>query len=543
MPNGTASPPPTAITPPTGYEFADEWKIDVTGVGISRDELGWEYSWDNRGGGRRRRRWLRKLRVVKVKVRDAADILREQREKEKGREGKDKKKVVTADKKKDEEDKRRQHAEKGDKKVESAPSTSARRRRKSSPIYRAIRPIRDNWNFKGCGVSVVKSLMFPSSGGISVRLPLSINFDWYERRPELPSITSSAGYYYSKTSPWTYAVFLNASLPMELVRFFIRRFGEYGMFLGGVLWSILMVITDAMWRVLMWPASVLVRFATLLSDMALNDPTPSAARSKSKRKKSNKKRKKKATDNTVVILGHSFPRLPAHRSIVYSTSIQDRVGVSASWRISARNGYEFRISYWHVFLPTMLALAGVLGRAAGLVMPQEKTKIPMKGRVGGDLENCGDDESTSKVDLWQKIAVPCEEWVRRRTGSLGVSWGGPIPESPFWSASALLSLSGFYPREVTEGLRKSMSLLSLRGTKQYGVKDLVEDNFSFGEARLETESNTLSRGEIEDAADDNEEELDLPDSEDDQASSKLLAAVVDDESSSSDEADVAFVSV
>ena len=62
-PDGTSSPPPTAIAAPAGYDFADEWKIDVTGVGISRDDLGWEYSSDRNGMGRRRRRWLRKLKV------------------------------------------------------------------------------------------------------------------------------------------------------------------------------------------------------------------------------------------------------------------------------------------------------------------------------------------------------------------------------------------------------------------------------------------------------------------------------------------------
>ena len=349
-------------------------------------------------------------------MRDAADVLREQREQERER-----KYMYTSEK--EEEARRKEPTKVKDaQKVSESKGTDTKKEKGKEmdrttnisrrSFYRSSRgsatssaaqrfsraniwrPIRDNWNFKGYGISMMKSLIFPSAGGISFRLPLSINFDWYERRPELPSITSSASYYYSNICPWTYVVFLNASLPMELIRFCIRRFSEYSFFLGGILWSTMLVLSDALWRVLVFPITVLVRFASFLSDMAINDSSSGPSARGKKRRKKKSKPKTKAKKGTVVILGQAFPRLPPPRGIVYSTVIQDRVGVSASWRVSATRGYEFRISYWHLFLPTMLSMASAVAKAARLMlMMQEnasKSKITMKGRVGGDLD---DDES------------------------------------------------------------------------------------------------------------------------------------------------------
>lgn len=566
QPDGTPSPPPTTIAAPSGYEFADEWKIDVTGVGVSRDELGWEYSWDGNGLGRRRRRWLRKLKVRRVQVRDAADILREQREQEQGKQAKEKiaiKKKETSITDSPQPPKSKQPRIEKEKEKEmnktntatfvsrrdSYRASRANGRSSAQRISRAVfRPIRENWNFKGYGIVVLKSLIFPSAGGISFRLPLSINFDWYERRPELPSITSSAAYYYSNSCPWTYAIFLHASLPMELIRFYIRRFGEYSLFLVGILWSTILVLSDALWRVLVFPITVLVRFASLLSDMALDDFLPGLSgnkkRGKRKKKKSSKS-KKKAKKGTVVILGQAFPRLPPPRGIVYSTIIQDRVGVSASWRISATRGYEFRISYWHLFLPTMLSMASALAKAARLVlMLQEnasKSKNTMKGRVGGDLDDRDEDNEddvqmapVGKIDLWKRLAEPFEDWIQRKTGSLGITWGGPIPEPPYLGASAMLSLSALYPTDVSGGLQRVAGWLSPRYITDKRRRDRKEDmDESDAKKPVDDDVEVVEVEEAEDSKHEsstskNQKKDLLDDEEDMEGSSKILARAASD---------------
>ena len=550
QPDGTPSPPPTTIAAPPGYEFADEWKIDVTGVGVSRDDLGWEYSWDGNGLGRRRRRWLRKLKVRRVEVRDAAEILKEQKEQEKEKEPPDTSKV----------NKPKLSDSKKEKRTGSTTTTVASRRAsvrqsKTSGSYAGqftrtlLRPVQDNWNFKGYGISVMKSLVFPSAGGVSFRLPLSINFDWYERRPELPSITSSATFYYSNSCPWTYVLFLNASLPMELIRFCIRRFGEYSWFLAGILWSTMLVLSDALWRVLVFPATVLVRFASLLSDMALNDASVGSSQKKkrNKPKKKKSKAKRKAKKGTVVILGQTFPRLPPPRSIAYSTSIQDRVGVSASWRLSATRGYEFRISYWHLFLPTMLSLASTMAKAAKLVlMLQDNASkgVTMKGRVGGDLDDSTEDDevdqqtlSFSSFDMWKKFAEPFEDWIQRKTGSLGLTWGGPIPEKPYLGASLMLSVSALYPTEISDGLRNAVSWVTPQTLTAKKMQRDGKDEKRTPESHASDMSNSEPEVfEIEE--EDSFTDVPLPASgaaEDEESSKVLAGGISDSEDDNSDD--------
>lgn len=183
----------------------------------------------------------------------------------------------------------------------------------------------------------------------------------------------------------------------------------------------------------------------------------------------------------MLLMGRPFPRLPPRRPIAYSASIQDRVGASFSWRLSEGGQTELRVSYWHLFLPTMLALAGALGRVTARSMidgpgegsaaakegDDERSGVTMRGRVGGDdpprLADADDVVGSGKAGktrgrlgrrkdaaagAWQRLAGPLEAWAARRTGSLGITWGGPIPEPPGMSCHAILTTSGYYPREM-----------------------------------------------------------------------------------------------
>merc|ERR1712071_88127 len=93
-------------------------------------------------------------------------------------------------------------------------------------------------------------------------------------------------------------------------------------------------------------------------------------------------------------------------SIQYSRNYQERVSCSVSWRYSTKKGYEFRISYAHSYLPTMDYL--------------------FLRNKNGQLSN----------------------WFREKTGSWGISSSFPIPDSPGFSVSNVLGLSGFYPHKM-----------------------------------------------------------------------------------------------
>ena len=311
----------------------------------------------------------------------------------------------------------------------------------------------------------------------------------------------------------------------------------------------MLVLSDALWRVLVFPATVLVRFASLLSDMALNDTSAGSSRNKKRNKGRKKKSKaKKAKKGTVVILGQAFPRLPPPRSIVYSTVIQDRVGISASWRISATRGYEFRISYWHWFTPTMLSVASAVSKAARfLLVLQEnasKSTVTMKGRVGGDREDHGENsephsqtKTVTGIDIWKRFVEPCEDWIQRKTGSVGLSWGGPIPEKPYLGASAVLSVSALYPTEFSSGLRSAASVLSPRPLtrkvfpKDESDKEAVSDETNGEETEDRGDAEVLAIEEEDSLIDDSLSTTPKPrvsDTINDEEISKVLAGGTSD---------------
>jgi len=297
--DGKNSSSPNLLTPPKGQYFSSDWKIDVSGH--SRDKLGWEY-FHNR---RRRRRWLRPLSPIPppplVSTLDEEERARERRK------------------------------------------VAAKARRGVQQRLSIMSILRDNYNFKGFGLSCYKSFIFPKSFGAMFRLPLTANLDMLERRPYLPSISSSAGFFY----PWTLACFISVSLPVEVIRYAVLKL----LFWLSCLWDIM--------------------------------TTP---------------------------LRKNGPRKERRNNITWmpSSDVQERMGVSVSWRVSQKRGYEFRISYWHLYLPTIEYLLG-------------KTAISFLKR-------------TKDVDMW----------LRQHTGSLGLSNSGPIPDYPHLSCSAVLSMSGLY---------------------------------------------------------------------------------------------------
>jgi len=205
--------------------------------------------------------------------------------------------------------------------------------------------LRDNYNFKGFGISCYKSFVFPTSFGALLRLPLTANIDMLERRPYLPSVTSSCGFFF----PPTIVCFLGMSLPKEVVRYSLIKF---------MLW--LSHLLDVIMR-------------------------------------------REAKDKPTVNWEPSI-------------SVQERIGFSVSWRVSQEYGYQFRISYWCLYLPTIEHLFR---------------------------------ESTAFL---KRIGV--ETWARQHTSSLGVSTSYPAMSYPFFSCSAVLSMSGLYLRRRKAVSRK-----------------------------------------------------------------------------------------
>lgn len=254
-----ASMPPNELQPSDGTRFDSEWKIDVTGS--HRDSLGWEYPSNHL----RTRRWLRT--------------------------------TITA-----------------------TPTTTTSRTATttSSSSSRSIAAmIRNNWNFKGFGAGFSKSLLHLPVTSFVIRMPLTMNLDWLERRPYIPTLTTSA--------TWTYpsnmrSYNINASIPMELLKWILWTTLDYILFIIQLLYAFII------------QSPLLFIKSTLLLLLQNNN-------NKNKR-------------NMLLEL----PNLPIKRPFVTSLDITERLGVTFGWRFSHKYGWEYKITPWHCYLPNIPSL-------------------------------------------------------------------------------------------------------------------------------------------------------------------------------------------
>jgi hypothetical protein len=292
---------PPEIKPPEGFEFEGDWKIVLSG-GDS-----WEYQFKYLQPPKRRRIWLRTLRRQQQPQQPISAISKPR-----------------------------------------PPSTS---------LSRKLARVRDDYNFKGFGISVYKSLVFPESFGVALRLPLTINFDYLDRHPELPTVASSVALYF----PGTIAAFLSTSVHVEWLKWVLKCI--LGVIPRLLILGIYQLVLPFFWIV----ASTL--FLPLRRKLP---PLPKAPE----------------------IITIAKPR--------YNPELSERIGCSVSYRWSKARGFEWRLSYWHSYLPTLMVYRKLLSQIAP------------------------------------------NDWWLKHAGSIGLSSGFPVPTPPHFSCSACLSLSGLY---------------------------------------------------------------------------------------------------
>jgi hypothetical protein len=250
---------PPSIESPPGYQFDGDWKI-VTST--NRDSLGWEYIWSPHQPAIRRRVWLRALTI----------------------------------------------------------SAAVAPKLPPSPTVRLpsinIVALRDQWNFKGFGLSVYKSLTFAKSFGVALRLPIMSNIEWWERHPELPSFsTAVAGYF-----PWMAVYQISGSFNVDFLAWAMGRSCRYALY--GFSFLVLSIC-----QFLFLP------FAILLYPMSRKILFPS----------------------------FSLPSVPTDPPI-FSLKISQRIGMSLNWRMSWPTGYDFRVSYYYECMPALLYLIELIHR-------------------------------------------------------------------------------------------------------------------------------------------------------------------------------------
>ena len=444
---------PQSCTPPRNYLFDGEWKIDMAGE--TRDGFGWEYYVGRYDGlGRRRRRWVRELR----RISSGSNVILN---KSKSTSGKKRKSIQ--------------------KKTQQKKSVT-----QDVTVFQAIQ---QQYNFKGFGWSFYKSLLFMKSFGAAIRIPLSSNLDFYDAHKAWPYISTSTYFGY----PWVIATFFNASMPLEAIKYII----------GGAVWkvqwslAVLSALTRSIVEAIVW---------TLLSPWRLWVNAIQAFRELTDRVDTEKQDKKIAdslishinnenketsepidsvdikmesfielnntTDNNsptdvtsstnavmesprggatqgslrkkhLTIFGNEVPTFHRTNSIEYSSTIQERIGICVSWRVSKERGYEYRCNFFFTCLPTILFWQQ-LGEERNRrlhVIRQMRAKL-----FGSDelTRKSASSESSKSITKRSSKNSAFSSFLSEHYSSVGFSSGWPLPMDPFFSLNLLLSMSGFY---------------------------------------------------------------------------------------------------
>ena len=370
--NGHHSPSPAEVVPPDGWQFLGDWKIVVNSSSSSNnnnagmggigggDSKGWEYSFQYLQPPKRRRIWLRSLTPMKLPP----------------------SRVVP--------------------KPPPIPAsrTKVKKARRISRLARTMRLIRDDWNYKGLGLNLYKSFIFPSSAGVAIRLPLSTNFDTFDRNPAWPIISSSAAVFY----PPMMAGFLSTSVHVEWVKWMTKRM--LGLIPLTLFWVLYRIVLPILWMAASVPLFPLRSIYTL-------PPRPNKI------------------PNGSWWTGRNIAKPQ------YNSDMSERIGCSVSYRWSKKRGYEFRVNYWHAYLPTLLVYQQFLSQV------QERLKGTFAS--GSSKAPSASSALSSSSSLLSKTETEAKnDWLRKHTAALGVSTSGPIADTPAISCSANFSLSGLY---------------------------------------------------------------------------------------------------
>eukprot|EP00532_Pseudo-nitzschia_australis_P002935 CAMPEP_0168197132 /NCGR_PEP_ID=MMETSP0139_2-20121125/20959_1 /TAXON_ID=44445 /ORGANISM="Pseudo-nitzschia australis, Strain 10249 10 AB" /LENGTH=641 /DNA_ID=CAMNT_0008121499 /DNA_START=402 /DNA_END=2327 /DNA_ORIENTATION=- len=406
---GHLSPSPIEITPPEGWKFLGEWKIVVsssssssssssggagsTGTGgsgpVGGDSKGWEYQFQYLQPPRRRRIWLRKLSPIeflpppppltqsrsRVAVRPPPPL-----------------KPATGI-------------------VVKKPPPRLATKPKTNRLTRAVQLVRDDFNYKGTGFNLYKSLLFLSSFGFALRIPLSTNFDTFDRNPAWPIVGSSVSVFY----PPMVAGFLSTSFHVEWVKWLFLSC--LGLVPRSFFWISYRFVLPVVWAI----ASIALFPLRGLCSYTL-PPRPTKIPSK----------------------GWWTGRNIAKPQ--YNSDLSEHIGCSVSYRWSRKRGYEFRVSYFHSYMPTLLVYQQFFSRLQERLQGGNNND----GIVDGSgSSNKSLSSSSSSALATAPLTKGKKYWLRKHTASLGLSTSGPMPDPPHISGSANFSLSGLY-----WGLRK-----------------------------------------------------------------------------------------
>lgn len=347
--------------------------------------------------------------------------------------------------------------------------------------------LQEDWNFKGLGLSLSKNLLSLDHLGLSLRIPVTGNFDTFERNPALPSMSYSLALHY----PWCLAFLCNVSIRLEFIQWAVRRLVEQSIgIILLILWISVVRVVAIMGAAILFP---LTRYwpeefvATVVPDSILDLI-------------------RGTTDNA--------PQ--------YSRTTEERIGWSASWRISRARGYEFRSTYWHLAAPRLSHWWDRLPRRIG----GSQNTIAELGTTGTRQSDSAVGETIRSLPA-ETVAprTPPPAWMIRRSAACGISTSFPIPNAvPPVGCSAVLSLSGFqFPSWNPPSIPNMQVVESTHDDEaSYWWQKLLFPSRSKQSAQDENADEEDNTPTIEDNGDDNSRDDSSPNDNDDEELSDLI---------------------
>jgi hypothetical protein len=394
-------PPPSELSPPKGYIYEGEWMIDMTSE--RKDDLGWEYYLDEKEDekiGRRRRRWLRTVVKKPTEVHSV-------------REG----------------DRERKQTLSQSSATTSIPQMDPKYHLPNK-AYLFFQPFRDSFNFKGYGLSLYKSLIY-SSFGLTLRMPITTHFDIFEMRPYIPSIATSMSF---SCRPYKLVFNLNCSLPVEVIKTIWWIVLDWTMWMFKIAMSLLeTVVIDLFWKLVCIKCiGKILEFGQRLMDGVVRSGANGISRTDDS---FHPKKGLRAEDVVLIsrhgatILGRQYPKIPLKRSIVYSQNTVQRLGVTAAMHLSHEKGLEFRYTWWNTYFSTVEYYQSLIKSwFKGITVPP----VPAVASLQSYLSHLQQREQIKQLNI------------RLLNALFGILWGGFTPEAPYYSCTAMLSMSGFY---------------------------------------------------------------------------------------------------
>ena len=282
-------------------------------------------------------------------------------------------------------------------------TTASPRTRKPRFYAPVLQAIRDDWSFKGFGITLTKSAVFRNAFGVAFRLPLTLNFGTWERHPVLPNLSSSVAVFLPQLC---LCLFLNLSVRIE----YLQRALYY---LAHIIPSLCTAVLLLLLRGLALAVSALLypftRNPLLLSTSTFGN--------------TEYRNKNSLVLSTLLASQQNSLRRRRRQS-------DERIDVTCAWRWSVERGYEFRVFFSHWYVVDLATLI--------------QTNMP---RVPPHLS------TTASI-------VKLLDWIPKHAAAVGWCFTGPVHQDNsdlLVTASALLSLSGFYLTEPSPSASKSLS--------------------------------------------------------------------------------------